>query len=507
MSQRLRRVPLSQVEKVNDEIDKMLKDDVIEQVPEPSPSISNLVVVPKASGGLRVCCDFRELNKAIVRERYVLPKVEDTLDSLNGSKYFAKIDARSGFFQLTLSEECRHLTTFITNKGCFQFKRVPFGLRDISETFQKVMEEILFGLEGVEISIDDVIVHAATINQLIVRLRKVFERCRERNLKLNPKKCEFGLTEIPVLGHVISSKGIQPDPVKTKAIQEAPPPANVAELRSFLGVCGYVSKFIPNYAELVEPLRRLTRQSITWIWGKEQVKSFEELKRALSDEPVLACFKLDCPTVLVTDASPAGLGGVLLQEQTTGERKPVAYISRSLTPTEKRYSQIDREALACVWAVERFHNYVFGIEFELLTDNKPLVSLLSLNCQKLLPPRIQRLAWRLHQYRYKINHIEGKMNIADSFTRLPLKELDKTNSGNDVKFVIENDCCALLLSEVKEETAKDKTLIKIIDLIHSSAWSADIDIKPFQSFRDELSVYEGMLLRGSRIVVPASLQK
>ena len=129
----------------------------------------------------------------------------------------------------------------------------------------------------------------------------------------------------------------------------------------------------------------------------------------------------------------------------------------------------------------------------------------------MLPPRIQRLAWRLHQYRYKIKHIEGKMNIADSFSRLPLKELDKTNSGNVandyVKFVIENDCCALLLSEMKEETAKDKTLIKIIDLIHSSAWSADTDIKPFQSFRDELSVYEGMLLRGSRIVVPASLQK
>ena len=242
----------------------MLKDDVIEEAPEPSPWVSNLVVVPKTSGGLRVCCDFRELNKAIVRERYVLPKVEDTLDALNGSKYFAKIDARSGFFQLTLSEECRHLTTFITNKGCFQFKRVPFGLSDNSETFKKVMEEILFGLEGVEISVDDVIVHAVTIDQLITRLRKVFERCRERNLKLIKKKCEFGLTEIPVLGHVVSAKGIQPDPGNTKAIQEAPPPANVAELRSFLGVCGYVSKFIPNYAELVEPLRRLTRQNVSW---------------------------------------------------------------------------------------------------------------------------------------------------------------------------------------------------------------------------------------------------
>lgn len=185
----------------------------------------------------------------------------------------------------------------------------------------------------------------------------------------------------------MSAKGIQPDPGKTKAIQEAPPPANVAELRSFLGVCGYLSKFIPNYAELVEPLRRLTRQSTKWTWGKEQVKSVEGLKRALSNEPVLACFKLDYPTVLVTDASPVGLGGVLLQEQATGGLKPVAYISRSLTSTEMRYSQIEREALACVWAAERFH-YLFGVEFTLLTDNKPLVGLLSLNCQKLLPPRI-----------------------------------------------------------------------------------------------------------------------
>jgi hypothetical protein len=232
------------------------------------------------------------------------------------------------------------------------------------------MEEILFGLKGVEISVDDVIVHAVMIDRLISRLREVFERKRERNLKLNPKKCEFGLTQIPVLGHVVSAKGIQPDPVKTKAIQEAPPPANVAELRSFLGVCGYVSKFIPNYAKLVEPLRRLTRQGTNWTWDNEQVESFEELKRALSNEPVLACFKLDGPTVLVTDASPVGLGGVLLQEQITGELKPVAYISRSLTPTEARYLQIEREALACVWAAERFHNYVLVLSLRCsLTTN------------------------------------------------------------------------------------------------------------------------------------------
>ena len=173
VSQRLRHIPFSQLDKVDAEIDKLLNDDVIEETPEPSPWVSNLVIVPKPSGDLRVCCDYRDLNKAIIRERFILPKVEDTLHALQGSKYFAKIDAKNGFFQLNLSEECRYLTTFITNKGCFQSKRVLYGLSDISETFQKVMEEILFGLDGVEISIDDVIVHAETIDLLVVRLQSV----------------------------------------------------------------------------------------------------------------------------------------------------------------------------------------------------------------------------------------------------------------------------------------------------------------------------------------------
>ena len=284
-----------------------------------------------------------------------MPKVEDTLNALCGSRYFAKIDARSGFLQLSLAEDSRHLTTFITNKGCFQFKRVPFGLSDISETFQKVMEEILYGLEGVKISIDDVIVHAYTLDELIVRLRRVFERCRQRNLKLNASKCEFGLTEIKVLGHVITSQGIKPDLTKTEAIRNAPVPKNVSEVKSFLGLCGYVSKFIPHYADLVEPLRVMTRKGVNWLWANEQAQAFDRLKLALSSESVLACFRLGCPTFLITDASPVGLGAVLVQEQCTKELKPVAYISRSLSSTEERYSQIERETLACVWAVERFH--------------------------------------------------------------------------------------------------------------------------------------------------------
>ena len=327
VSQRLRRIPFSQIEAVNNELDKMLENDIIEEVTEASPWVSNLVIVPKKSGEIRVCCDLREVNKAVIRERHLLPKVDDTLQAMHSSKYFAKIDAKSGFFQLTLAEESWYITTFISPCGCFRFKRTPFGLSDSSEAFQKMMEQILFRIDRVQISIDDVIVHAVTMEELINRLRKVFERCRANNLRLNQSKCEFGVTKISVLGHVVSADGIKPDPKKCEAIKATPPPKNVSDLRSFLGTCGYVSKFIPNYANIVEPLRKLTRSEVKFSWGKEQKEAFEALKEALSCEPVLACFRLNSPTYLITDASPVGLGAILLQHQTNSKRKPIAYIS------------------------------------------------------------------------------------------------------------------------------------------------------------------------------------
>ena len=264
----------------------------------------------------------------------------------------------------------------------------------------------------------------------------------------------------------------------------------------------------------MEPLRKLTRSEVKFSWGKEQKEAFEALKEALSCEPVLACFRLNSPTYLITDASPVGLGAILLQDQTNGERKPIAYISRSLTPTERRYSQIEREALGCVWAVERLHNYLFGINFTLLTDNKPLSSMFDPQSSKVLPPRIQRLAWRLHQYNFHIQHVSGKDNTADSLSRLPSKCENYTDSGtvceNYVRFVYDTnmlDLQAVTLAEMSRETRRDDTLSKLIEHIQDGKWSRDEKLKPFKAVKDELSVYEGVILRGNRIVVPSSLQK
>lgn len=264
VSQQLRCIPVSQIEAVNNKLDKMLEKDIIEEVTEASPSISNLVVVPKKLGGIRVCCDLRERNKAVIREHYVLAKIDDTLRAMRGSKYFTKIDAKRGFFQLTLAGESRYVTTFITPCGCYRFKQTPFGLTDASEAFQKMIDKILFGIEGVRISVDDVIIYAETMMELLKCIRKVFDRCHQYNLKLNHGKCEFGVKQITILGHVVSERGIEPNVVKTKAIKATPPPSNVSDLQSFLGTCGYVSKFISNYANIIERLRSSLLKGRNW---------------------------------------------------------------------------------------------------------------------------------------------------------------------------------------------------------------------------------------------------
>ena len=256
----------------------------------------------------------------------------------------------------------------------------------------------------------------------------------------------------------------------------------------------------------------LARKEQKWSWGNEQTKAFEALKKSLSREPVLACFRLDAPTFVVTDASPVGLGAILLQDQGTGQRKPVAYINRSLTPTERRYSQIEREALGCVWAVERLHNYLFGVKFTLLTDNKLLSSMFDPHSSKILPPRIQRWAWRLHQYNFRIAHISGNSNTADSLSRLPSKNNDFSDSGFvcDVRFVYTSNMSglqAVALSAMTKHTSEDATFIKLRSQIQNGTWSSDQQLTAYSGINGELSVFEGVILRGNRIVVPQSLRK
>uniref|UniRef100_A0A3B3DHQ9 ribonuclease H n=1 Tax=Oryzias melastigma TaxID=30732 RepID=A0A3B3DHQ9_ORYME len=371
-----RRVPLPLMGKVKEEIDRMEKMDVITRIEDPTDWCAGMVVVPKKSGAVRICVDFTKMNQAVCREKYILPSVEHTLGMLAGATVFSKLDANMGFWQVPLTEESAKYTTFITPFGRYYFNRLPFGIASAPEHFQKMMvTEVTNGLEGVLCHMDDILMWGKTQEEHDVRLHALLEKAQKAGITLNIDKCEFTCHTVKFLGHVITAAGVQPDPEKTSAVQEMNAPTNVSELRSFLGMVNQLGRFIPNLAEKDKVLRDLLSKKNHWYWGPEQQTAFERLKKELSSTPVLTLYNPNSDLKISADASSFGLGAVLLQKS-NAEWAPVAYASRSMTPTERRYAQVEKEALAATWACERFSCFVLGRSFELETDHKPLVSLL-----------------------------------------------------------------------------------------------------------------------------------
>ena len=290
---------------------------------------------------------------------------------------FTKLDANSGFWQIPLSEDSCLLTTFITPLGRFCFNKLPFGTSSAPELLQKRMSKLLEGLEGVVCHMDDVLVVGRDQKQHHVRLTKVFEPIEAAELTLNAAKCKFSRTSVKFLGHCISKEGVRADPDKTAAICRMEPPRSTGDLRRFMGMVNQMGKFSPNIAEIGKPLCELLSMKRTWLWDSEQERAFNELKQELIRPTVLALYDPAARSKVSADASSFGLGAVLLQESKAGEWRPVAYASRSLSETERCYAQIEKEVLAVTWSCEKFSNYILGSRFEIETEHKPLIPILS----------------------------------------------------------------------------------------------------------------------------------
>ncbi len=331
VQQKLRRLPFAVRDAVSQEVKRLESEGIIEKV-DSSPWVSPLVAIQKKSGGIRLCVGLREPNKAVIIDSHPLPHIEEVFTELLGASMFSTIDLQNAYHQVTLHQDSRDLTAFVTHEGLYRFTWVPYGLASAPSAFQRMTSQILAGLDGVQCYLDDIIVCNDNPELHEKRLQSILQWLQNCGLKLNVEKCHFRKTELPFLGHVISASGLHPNPDHVLAIQQAPPPHDARSLHSFLGLAGWYFKFIPNYATLVEPLRALLQKATGFCWTDEVQEHFNRLKHLITTSPALAL--LD-PTV-TTDASDYGIGAVLTQRHGTTERT-VAFAFRTLSDCERKY--------------------------------------------------------------------------------------------------------------------------------------------------------------------------
>jgi len=441
------RLPNSQKVEVDRQIKQMCANDIIEEAQ--SEWSSPILIVPKrvdSSGEKkwRIVIDMRLLNQQIKDDKFPLPNANEILDSLGGAIYFSHLDLSQGYYQVELHPESRKYTAFTTNKGQFQMKRLPMGLKISPSTFSRLMTVAMSGLnyEKCFVYLDDLIVFGRNLEDHNKNLIKVFTRLRKVNLKLNPTKCEFLKKELLYLGNVITPEGISPDPEKIRVLKDYPVPQNADEVKRFVAFANYYRKFIPNFAEKSLPLNVLCRKNIPFHWSLECQNSFEILKTALSKQPVLQYpnFSDENEFILKTDASGIGIGAVLANKND----KPIAYASRCLNKAELNYPTIEKELLAIVWAVKHFRPYLYGKKFKILTDHKPLIYLFNFTNPT---SRLTKFRLQLEEYDFYVEYIKGKENVvADALSRITL-------TSQDLKKMHENTISVMTRAQSKQNNA------------------------------------------------------
>lgn len=506
-----RPVPFSLRKKVEDELERLQELDIIQPV-QFSDWAAPIVPVLKGDGRVRICGDFKvTINRAAKLDKYPIPKIDELFTSLAGGKAFSKLDLSHAYLQVELDEESRQYATINTHKGLFQYKRLPFGVASAPSIFQRTMENLLQGIPGVCVYIDDVLVTGTTEQDHLENLTQVLCRLEEAGVKLKREKCAFLLPEVAYLGHVISADGLHTSEEKVRGIVEAPAPRNVAELRSFLGLVNYYGKFLPDLATTLSPLYTLLQKQKKWTWGPDQKKAFSHVKDMLKSSRVLVHFDDQLPLILSCDASPYGVGAVLSHQMPDGSERPVGFASRTLAKAEQKYSHLDKETLAIIFGVKKYHQYLYGRQFIIKTDHQPLTHIFSESraTPVLASGRIQRWALILGGYDYSIQYKEGKKNAnADALSRLPLPTtLQEVPRPAEVVHLMEHlDTSPVTSSQIRTWTDNDPTLSKVKGWVQSG-WpdrerGVTEELRPYARRRYELSVEEGCLLWGRRVIVP-----
>ena len=479
-----RKYPIQLLPEIKAELEKIEKTGVIVPVQEPTDWVNSLAFSRKSSGGLRVCLDPKDLNKSIKRTHHKTPTLEEITNRFSGAKLFSKLDARHGYWSVKLDEESSRLTTFNSPFGRFRFTRLPFGLNVSQDIFQKHMDDILSQCPGTLGITDDVVVYGKDEAEHDRNLRHLMDVARKMGLVFNEDKCYIKRKQVKFFGMIYDADGVHPDPEKTTEIKNLPSPKNVTELQQFLGMVQYMSPFIPKLADHTAALRALTKKEVDWDWTSSHEKAYQKVKNMICENTSLTYFDVSKPATIQVDASQQGLGATLVQDN-----KPIAFASKALTETEKRYANIERELLAVVFGCERFNTYVYGKHFTVESDHKPLEQIQKKSLAS-TPPRLQRMMLRLQKYDMNIVYRPGKeMVLADMLSRLnPTTgpEINLEKSVFAVQFTSER------LQQLKDETCKDPHLTALKNTIIKGWPEKPKDLpktlRQYWSLKEELSV-------------------
>ena len=507
---RARSIPYAFREKVEQELIRLQKEGTIEPV-QVSDWAAPIVPVLKSDKSVRICGDFRlTVNPASKLDNYPIPKVEDLFAKLNKGKLFTKLDLSQAYQQVLLDDESKQYVVINTHKGLFRYTRLPFGILSAPGIFQRVMESLLHGLPGVLVFFNDILVTGHTKADHLTTLNKVLARLEQAGLRVKSKKCKFMQSSVSYLGYKLDAKGIHPLEDKVVAIRDAPTPRSITELKSYIGLLSYYGKFLPNLSSALYPLYQLLQKGQPWKWGVEQKKAFVQSKQLLMSAKVLIHFDSSQDLTLACDASSYGLGAVLAHKTNDGSERPIAYASRTLSKAERNYSQLEKEGLACIFGIKKFHDYLFGRKFELITNHKPLLGLFKISRRATsiqASARIKRWALFLSSYEYNLvfRNTTAHAN-ADALSRLPLPEsLTTTTTPPEIVLLLEHlDESLVTAKDIRTWTSCDPKLSRVLQYVQQGWPSGNVeeDLSNFYSRRQELSVYDGCLLRGGRVIVP-----
>lgn len=510
-----RKVPFGKMKQLKEELKKMEDLKVITKVEEPTEWVNSMHIVYKQDGSLRVVLDPRHLNKAICREHFQLPSREEIISKMKNAHYFSKLDCTNGFWQIKLDDPSSRLCTFNTPFGRYRYLRLPFGVSSAAEIFHRTISHLFENLENVATYMDDVIVWGSTKEEHDVALHNVLKKCQEVNLTLKKEKCLIGTRQLTFIGETIGEGGVKPDPQKVKAILEFTKPTNKGDVLRFLGMVKYLARFIPDLSHHTYHLRQLTKPQNMFNWSPTESEEFMKLKKLVVSERILKFFDPNKETRISCDASMKGLGAILEQRHGT-VWMPVAYASKTLTECQSRYAPIERETLAIDFACERFHQYIFGKKVVVNTDHKPLIAIFSKGLNS-CSPRIQRLRLKLCRYDLHLNYVPGKqMHVADALSRTAVHVVSESCSEEQkVEAQVKGCVDSLPVTDqrreaIKVEYQKDREMTTLKETI-ITGWPEDRRdcpniLLPYWNFRDEMTVYDGLILKNSRIVIPSSLR-